>query len=151
MNTLTSVSGSVPSFLFSPAGYCTVHCITVIIQLKWERAVMCARRAVTFGLRAQKLDIRSSYNSQDGRRWVRRGSAWKSGRFWQRSSAQGRQTWFFAVPEQGSGWKSQYAVREYASTREKFVDPIWLTPRLGIVGKVDSVLVAMHEKTEYTG
>ena len=23
-------------------------------------------------------------------------------------------------------------VREYASTREKFVDPIWLTPRLGI-------------------
>ena len=38
---------------------------------------------------------------------------------------------FFAIPEQGSGWKkevreyaSKYA-REYASTREKLVDPVW--------------------------
>ena len=60
-----------PLFLFSPVGYCTVLILYTVycIIIKWERDVMCARaRAVTFALRAQKLDIRSSYNSQDGRR-----------------------------------------------------------------------------------
>ena len=53
----------------------------------------------------------------------------------------------------GLGESHSTRVREYASTREKFVDPIWLTPRLGtvytLIGKVDSVLVAMSVKTEY--
>ena len=31
----------------------------------------------------------------------------------------------------GLGESHSTRVREYASTREKFVDPIWLTPRLG--------------------
>ena len=32
----------------------------------------------------------------------------------------------------GLGESHSTRVREYASTREKFVDPVWLTPRLGI-------------------
>ena len=37
----------------------------------------------------------------------------------------------------GESHSTQYAVRsvrstQYASTREKFVDPVWLTPRLGM-------------------
>ena len=38
----------------------------------------------------------------------------------------------------GESHSTQYAVR---STREKFVDPIWLTPRLGIFGNVNYCIV----------
>ena len=49
----------------------------------------------------------------------------------------------------GLGEEVRNATQRNASTREKFVDPTLVDTKAGN-GKVDSVLVAMSEKTEYT-